>query len=1058
MAGELAQYTFVPWLRRGLANRIDEADDLGAQTAIASTGRAGIDAELALEHVPVGGAAAAADAAIIKRIELVGPGDVAGVKASAILRTQPQADAASVTPGEFAFVEFYEEDFPWRYTPARAARDTEPDAARFKLRPWLALFVLRQDEFALTRRPDGPGILTLTDEAELPPVTETWAWGHAQIGQPVAGADGVPQAIDDNPDHALSRLMCPRRLVRDTAYHAFLVPAFETGRRSGLGGATAGIPAQQPSWGTPGAEPVFPVYLDWAFTTGSAGDFESLARKLVPQPAGDTFGKRVLDIGDPGYGMPTAAGATAELEGALQPPGFGRSPFPLAPGEPFATRLQALVDFTENVRANGGHLADPILLPPAYGLTYAAVTRVADADGAGELEWLRELNLDPRSRAVAGLGAEIVRRRQDGLMERAWNQVGQLMDANQRLREAELATAVGEALMRKHVAGATQERVLMLTSAMHRGMRTGTAAASVRAVVDASCVPAAAQSAPFKRATRPQRKLMRGLTGAADVGAFQSGLLSGMNAVPEVALSAAPPRPEPEGAIPIGAVRASVTAAQVALAQKQPEPREIFLELLGRELTRRRSATPPEDLSGLAPGTLRAALTQALPGAVPGTDAATVARRTRVQACIDAIGAITADTPDTATIVIAAATFRGEFGEDVAGRTLGGVTVVSDAPPAGAPVSRATTLADVQRFAADLAAFDAAAVAGRPLPAPPGLLPAVADLADGVATRIAPHRSVAERVAFALPGLRHLLLDRPVTAVRRLRPVMAHPVFPDPMFDALRELSQDHIVPNIGDLPRDSLTLLEPNPRYLAAYFAGLNTELGRELLWREFPTDQRGTYFGVFWDTIDALGHAPTDDITPLHTWAGGLDEQSARAGGALVLVIRGELLQKYPNTVIYAQEAEWPGGDTSAPRGLRAGGAVRFPSFHASLDPDVGIFGFQGISAEQARGHRPTGPTDERPAAPGWFFVLKERPGQVRFGLDEAAPKGGLKTWDDLSWEALALPAGTSYPRLADHAGLAPAGPAEATWARSSADMAAILFQSPVLYARHAEEMLPA
>jgi hypothetical protein len=27
---------------------------------------------------------------------------------------------------------------------------------------------------------------------------------------------------------------------------------------------------------------------------------------------------------------------------------------------------------------------------------------------------------------------------------------------------------------------------------------------------------------------------------------------------------------------------------------------------------------------------------------------------------------------------------------------------------------------------------------------------------------------------------------------------------------------------------------------------------------------------------------------------------------------------------------------------------------------------------------------------------------------------------------------------------------------WARSSADMAAILFQSPVLYARHAEEML--
>ena len=29
----------------------------------------------------------------------------------------------------------------------------------------------------------------------------------------------------------------------------------------------------------------------------------------------------------------------------------------------------------------------------------------------------------------------------------------------------------------------------------------------------------------------------------------------------------------------------------------------------------------------------------------------------------------------------------------------------------------------------------------------------------------------------------------------------------------------------------------------------GLNHEFARELLWREYPTDQRGSYFRQFWD-----------------------------------------------------------------------------------------------------------------------------------------------------------------------------------------------------------------
>ena len=35
---------------------------------------------------------------------------------------------------------------------------------------------------------------------------------------------------------------------------------------------------------------------------------------------------------------------------------------------------------------------------------------------------------------------------------------------------------------------------------------------------------------------------------------------------------------------------------------------------------------------------------------------------------------------------------------------------------------------------------------------------------------------------------------------------------------------------------------------------AGLNHEMARELLWRGYPTDQRGTVFRRFWDRAGAV------------------------------------------------------------------------------------------------------------------------------------------------------------------------------------------------------------
>ena len=57
----------------------------------------------------------------------------------------------------------------------------------------------------------------------------------------------------------------------------------------------------------------------------------------------------------------------------------------------------------------------------------------------------------------------------------------------------------------------------------------------------------------------------------------------------------------------------------------------------------------------------------------------------------------------------------------------------------------------------------------------------------------------------------------------------------------------------------------------------GLNHEFARKLLWREYPTDQRGSYFRQFWDVrshIDPEGLSGDPlkeklyDIPELHRW----------------------------------------------------------------------------------------------------------------------------------------------------------------------------------------------
>jgi hypothetical protein len=275
----------------------------------------------------------------------------------------------------------------------------------------------------------------------------------------------------------------------------------------------------------------------------------------------------------------------------------------------------------------------------------------------------------------------------------------------------------------------------------------------------------------------------------------------------------------------------------------------------------------------------------------------------------------------------------------------------------------------------------------------------------------------------------------------------------------------------------------------------GLNFDFARKLLWREYPTDQRGSYFRQFWDVdsyIDSEGLSQNPlkeklyDIPELHRWdpASPLGAHNNRAAPGdehpqAVLVIRGELLKKYPNAMIYAQRAAWAmsGGqiDLTQPRDLVTltpgeelkppHDKLRSPLYEAKVDPDIYFFGFD-LTIDEAKGGDGTPGNDD----PGWFFVIKERPGEPRFGL-EIERTDPLELFDELIWDD-AVPnvhAGQFLPAtsLASVALQAPVGEPEHDAqhkddvqvdpaAVSAARWAYLLFRAPALVAVHAREML--
>ncbi len=338
-------------------------------------------------------------------------------------------------------------------------------------------------------------------------------------------------------------------------------------------------------------------------------------------------------------------------------------------------------------------------------------------------------------------------------------------------------------------------------------------------------------------------------------------------------------------------------------------------------------------------------------------------------------------------------------------------SVATAVPGRLVPITRAGgQTMDAQAFSA--AASRVAAYLQAPASDPPPAPAAnVASLRSTLLQRLDPDTTVATRLSTQVV-VAGTAAGGASQAGDELEPLLWEPTFPQPMFQPLADLSQEFVLPGLRTMPPNTVTLVEPNRAFIESYLVGLNHEMARQLLWDLFPTDQLCTYFQHFWNTTGFLP-GPIDppdladhlqDIVPIHTWSrqsqlGQHEPPRGTVATPLVLVIRWLGFLLYPQTTVYACQAQW-----DAVSGTRVLGTTEMqPLFRGSLPPDVTFFGFN-LSETEARGAK----DPSRDA--GWFFVFQQDIAGPRFGLEPAPDPyrvGAVTQWRDLSWANFAASA---------------------------------------------------
>ena len=1015
------QFTFVPWVRSGLgaAQQAPGDDPLRASVRVRFT--------------------VSDDAATFEGVDrtlvLRGPGDVVGLDPGQIIRRFPADGAIDAEESLLTHIEFDRPELPWLFSPDASTGD--------RIAPWLALVVC--DATRCTEQPGAAGMprVLRTYLGELQPLDDSWAWAHAQVLGPAAGAPSVSDRLSASYGPVnLSRLMCPRKLDHGGHYVAALVPAFDCGRQSALGGHGGAL---EPAWRRAADDSDADVAIDlpvfdlWRFSVAASGDFEQLAGRLQGVAAPWNVGRRLIDASKPrGHLADLAAGdagTTQVLRCALV------SPTPMPPdmppeagawSTPQRDELRLEVDRASSVdddlprvgaRLYARHQRGRADVGAVFGSPPAST-------GAADADWFAQLNTTPVHRIVAGLGTRVVQHDQEPLMQAAWAQVGEVRKANAALVRLQFGRYVGEALHRNHFARLGLGELTQVLRGVHARVASAGNALTLQGALARSSTAPAAMTPAFRRLSRVRGPLAR----------FTDGV--GRAALKGLVAQGAQYRDfrrayvEPDGvrtlsagaiaAIPAGLVARALGVAEgvahATLASRLAARRTVsIVDRLAQPVTTWRVPTGSVDLASRG----AAAISAQVEAVMPSNFLRQAARAEALAPLL--VGIANASLPTTSTRASAA------VGRVAARLPFSAVPSPTGMPvnignalrtaAASAPQAHATTGAAASALRAAVVvpqararyesvasrrltdtlvasravAFSDAAEALSQLVVGIGIaaLPRTPERAAPAFTRstllaaVAP-ATTATRYAGIRLGAMPTWLPSDWFADGRVAPIMAAPHFDRAMFAALDAYDRDWLVPGLGSITfTDFVTVLETNPVFTESFLIGLSDEMGRELLWRGYPTDQRGTYFRRFWNqNADEL---PKDihrfDATPLGS-------HLANGGESLVvLVVRGEVVRRYPDAVFLAMRADAQPDAEGRPRFSANPADTAHLYFHHHLAPDILLVGFR-LSLPKVQQER-------------WWFFITENPSAPRFGLDLPAQGNGAAASgtqrNDLDWNDL-------------------------------------------------------
>ncbi len=906
-----------------------------------------------------------------KTVALTGPYEVKGVNIKAIVKVFPPDKDMNFECNHLPYIEFAEPDLPWRYTPATHNEN--------RLTPWISLIACKSNEFTLARNKEGMLIATIKKSA----------W-EAIFGDAYQKAPHLWAHVEKTTGKPFSRLLCPRKLEGNTAYTVFLIPTYELSRLSGLGfrlpetptnanqpiekDTPFDIPVQTRSWATDATKQearehgfAFPVYYSWHFQT-STGDFYTLAKRLKAISTNSLPKDVEVDVSKMGVGLDydvlqnPPKDKSVGVAMAATPIDYKQTVFPKDNSE-LASKMQNVLGkshiFTENKNllshihgeAPNSANEDPWVVPPIYGAQHTLATSL-NPQANHSHPWLYQLNTQVPNRIAAGLGAEVIKQNQEQLVQRAWEQVEEVIELNQKIRKKFFGISTAKDLYYNKV---TQLRKEELKDKLTGEAKDETINLLIQLLLNLSV----SLDTPLDTMGEEDQKTLAKLL--KDRG-FPPELIN--PSIQKLLRSFNRTGNSTANATEVSLIRTmlenqsgifNLDKLQIILNYKVKDLLQKILE----NLDYYRRAAIRESLEMLhfmchywieALGQDDSKLNDILPekgwinfqksqieNFVPSLD------KDKNKDFTDFFFKMPHEGENTFK------QFYNRYFQKYIDSNNKLITLYEQykdllkekiAPHIGEPQIQEHKPVDWEKLA-------------------PKILGIVQETMTDKNTQL----TKAIRDYLSASGVANPVVYNNRASCQN--PILAYPYFAEPTYYYLNKLSSKYILPAIDALPNNTISLFRDNTKFIESYICGLNTEMGKELFWREYPTDRRGSYFEKFWDSEDFyLNNSYTPDVQHQYEWEATLGKNHLKAKPLLIFVVKGELMKKYPDALVYL-----------TPSIIKDKDKVKFtdqkpilPEMKARIAKDTTLFGFRIGFKELLAGS-------------GHFLTFKERPGKFGF-----------------------------------------------------------------------------